>query len=81
MSLAADKGYIERFENASGPPEHGCQDYRPGMAVLSKTGDELTTFRESVFKEFSEEEVATMHRLMRKLQRAVQINYAKYKKK
>jgi DNA-binding MarR family transcriptional regulator len=52
-----------------------------GRAVLSKTGEELTTFYISDFKVFSEEELATMYGLMSKLQKAVQINYAKYKRK
>ena len=53
----------------------------PGRAVPSKTGEELIAFFKSVFKEFSEEELATMHGLMNKLQMAAPINYAKHKKK
>ena len=81
MNLAVSKGYIERFENESDRRSIGVRITDCGRAVLSKTGEELTAFRESVFKEFSEEELATMHGLMRKLQIAAQINYAKYKKK
>jgi hypothetical protein len=55
--------------------------FNSGRAVLSKTGEELTAFREIVFKEFSEEELATMDGLMRKLQIAAQVNYAKHIKK
>ena len=81
IHLAAGKGYIERFENESDRRSMGVRITDRGMVVLSKTGEELTVFRESVFKEFSEEELATMHELMRKLQIAAQLNYAKYKKK
>ena len=81
MNLTVRKGYIERFENASDRRSIGVRITDRGRAVLSKTGEELTAFRESVFKEFSEEELATMHGLMRKLQIAAQLNYAKYKKK
>lgn len=81
IRLAASKGYIERFENASDRRSTGVRITDHGRAVLSKTGDELTVFRKSVFKEFSEEELATMHGLMTKLQIAAQKNYAKYKKK
>jgi predicted ester cyclase len=49
--------------------------------VLSITGEELNAFCKSVFKEFSEEELATMYGLMSKLQIAAQTNYAQYKKK
>jgi len=79
--LAVDKGYIERFENASDRRSIGVRITDRGRAVLSKTGEELTAFRESVLKEFSEEELATMYGFMCKLQSAAQINYAKYKKK
>ena len=81
MNLAAGKGYIERFENESDRRSIGIRITERGRDVLSKTGDELTAFRESVFKEFSEEELASMDGLMRKLQIAAQVNYAKYKKK
>jgi len=81
INLAVSKGYIERFENDSDRRSIGIRITDRGRVVLSKTGEELTAFRESVFKEFSEEELATMHGLMRKLQIAAQINYAKYKKK
>jgi hypothetical protein len=52
-----------------------------GRAVLSKTGEDLTVFSNNVSNEFSEEEKAALHRLMSKLQRVVQENYLKYKKK
>ena len=81
MNLAVTKGYIERFENESDRRSIGIRITVRGRDVLSKTGDELTAFRESVFKEFSEEELASMDGLMRKLQIAAQVNYAKYKKK
>ena len=81
INLADGKGYIERFENESDRRSIGVRITNRGRAVLSKTGEELSAFRESVFKEFSEEELATMHELMRKLQIAAQLNYAKYKKK
>ena len=81
IRLAASKGYIERFENESDRRSTGVRITDLGRAVLSKTGEELSTFRESVFKEFSEEELATMFGLMSKLQIAVQNNYANHKKK
>ena len=81
IHLTAGKGYIERFENESDRRSMGVRITDRGRVVLSKTGEELTVFRESVFKEFSEEELATMHGLMRKLQIAAQMNYEKYKKK
>jgi DNA-binding MarR family transcriptional regulator len=81
MNLAVGKGHIERFENESDRRSTGVRITELGRAVLSKTGEELTVFRESVFKEFSAEELATMDGLMRKLQIAAQVNYAKFKKK
>jgi len=81
INLADGKGYIERFENESDRRSIGVRITDRGRAVLSKTGEELSAFRESVFKEFTEEELASMNRLMSKLQIAVQVNYAKYKKK
>ena len=81
MHLAANKGYIERFENESDRRSIGVRMTDRGRAVLNKTGEELTAFCDSVFKEFSEEELATMYGLMSKLQIAAQMNYAKYKKK
>jgi len=81
IRLAAGKGYIERFENEGDRRSMGVRITKIGKIVLSKTGEELRVFRESVFKEFSEEELATMDGLMRKLRVAAQVNYAKYKKK
>ncbi len=81
INLVARKGYIERFENASDRRSTGIRITDRGRAVLRKTGEDLTAFRNSVFKEFSEEELATMNELIRKLRIAVQINYVKYKKK
>ena len=81
IRLAASKGYIERFENDSDRRSLGVRITDHGRAVLSKTGEELSTFRESIFKEFSAEELATMSGLMSKLQIAAQVNYTKYKKK
>ena len=81
INLAVGKGYIERFENENDHRSTGVRITDRGRAVLIKTGEELTAFRKSVFKEFSEEELATMFGLMSKLQKVVQINYAKYKKK
>ena len=81
IHLAAGKGYIEPFENESDRRSMGVRITDRGRAVLSKTGQELTVFRESIFKEFSEEELTTMDGLMSKLQIAVHMNYAKYKKK
>ena len=81
IHLAVGKGYIERFDNASDRRSTGVRITDRGRAVLSKTGEELTAFRKSVFNEFSDEELATMHGLMIKLQIAAQTNYAKYKKK
>ncbi|MEI7845942.1 MAG: hypothetical protein WCK35_09080 [Chloroflexota bacterium] len=81
MNLADGKGYIERFENESDRRNTGVRITDRGRAVLSKTSEELTAFRESVFKEFSEEELAAMDGLIRKLQSAAQVNYAKFKKK
>ena len=81
IHLAAGKGYIESFENESDRRSIGVRITDRGRAILSKSEEELTAFRKSVFKEFSEEELATMHALMSKLQIAVHMNYAKYKKK
>ena len=81
IHLAAGKGYIEPFENESDRRSIGIRITDRGRAVLSKTEQDLTAFRTSVFKEFSEEEFATMRGLMSKLQIAVHMNYAKYKKK
>jgi len=81
INLADGKGYIERFENESDRRSIGVRITDRGRAILSKSEEELTAFRKSVFKEFSEEELATMYGLMSKLQIAAQVNYAKYKKK
>jgi DNA-binding MarR family transcriptional regulator len=81
IHLAVRKGYIERFENTSDRRSTGIRITDRGRAVLSKTEEELTAFRISVFKEFSEEELTTIHGLMSKLQIAVQKNYAQHKKK
>ena len=81
INLAVDKEYIDRFENASDRRSIGVRITERGLAVLSKTEEELSAFHKSVLKEFSEEELATMNGLLRKLQVAAQINYAKYKKK
>ena len=81
IHLAVGKGYIEPFENESDRRSMGGRITDRGRAVLSKTEEELAAFRKSVFKEFSEEELTTMYGLMSKLQIAVHMNYAKYKKK
>jgi len=81
INLAIRKGYIERFENASDRRSTGIRITDRGRAVLSKTGEDLTVFYNNVFNEFSEEEKATMYRLMSKLQRVVENNYLKYKTK
>jgi DNA-binding MarR family transcriptional regulator len=81
INLAVGKGYIERFENDSDRRSSGVRVTDRGRTVLSKTGEELSAFRESIFKEFSAEELATMSGLMSKLQIAAQVNYTKYKKK
>jgi DNA-binding MarR family transcriptional regulator len=81
IQLAVRKGYIERFDNASDRRSIGIRITDSGRAVLSKAEEDLIAFRKSVFKEFSEEELAAMLELMRKLQIAVQINYLKHKKK
>jgi DNA-binding MarR family transcriptional regulator len=81
IHLAADKGYIEPFENESDRRSMGVRMTNRGSAVLTTTGEELTAFRVSVFKEFSEEELAAMYALMSKLKIAAQSNYAKFKKK
>ena len=79
--LAVRKGYLERFENASDRRSIGIRMTDRGRAVLSQTGEDLTAFYNHVFDEFSEEEKATLHALMSKLQRVVQENYLQYKKK
>ncbi len=81
IRLAASKGHIERFDNESDRRSTGVRITDRGNAVLSKTGEELAAFFKSVLGEFSEEELATMNGLMRKLQITAQINYAKHKKK
>jgi DNA-binding MarR family transcriptional regulator len=81
IRLAVRKGYIERFDNANDRRSIGIRITDSGRAALSKAGEELIAFRKSVFKEFSEEELAAMLELMRKLQTSVQINYLKHKKK
>jgi DNA-binding MarR family transcriptional regulator len=81
IHLAVQKGFIERFENASDRRSTGIRITDRGRAALNKTGEDLTAFRKSIFEEFSEEELATMHGLMSKLKLAVQNNYANHKKK
>jgi len=80
IHLAVNKGYIERFENASDRRSIGIRITDRGRAALTKTGEDLSVFFNSVFNEFSEEEKATMHGLMSKFQKVVQENYSKYKK-
>jgi DNA-binding MarR family transcriptional regulator len=81
IRVAVGKGYIESFENESDRRSSGVRITDRGRAMLSITGEELNAFYKSVFKEFSEEELATMYGLMSKLQIAAQTNYAQYKKK
>ncbi len=81
VHLAVSQGYIERFENPSDRRSIGIRITERGRAVLSKTEEDQAAFYTSVLNEFSEEEKATMHRLMSKFQRVVQENYLKYKKK
>jgi DNA-binding MarR family transcriptional regulator len=78
---ATRKGYIERFENASDRRSTGVRITDRGKAVLSQTEEDLTVFYNNVFNEFSEEEMATMYRLMSKLRSVVQNHYLKYKKR
>jgi DNA-binding MarR family transcriptional regulator len=81
IRLALRQGYIERFENASDRRSIGICITDRGRAVLSKTREDLTVFYNDVFNEFSEEEKATMHSLMSKLQRVAQEHYLKHQKK
>jgi DNA-binding MarR family transcriptional regulator len=81
IHLAVSKGYVESFENKSDRRSTGVRITDRGRAVLSITRDELNAFCKNIFKEFSEEELATMYGLMSKLQIAAQTNYAQYKKK
>lgn len=81
INLAADKGYLERFENTNDRRSMGVRITERGNLVLGHTGEELNAYRKSVFEEFSEEELTTMYGLMSKLQIAAQLNYAKHKKK
>lgn len=81
INMNERKGYLERFENENDRRIAGIRITDQGRNVLEKSEDELTAFRKTVFSEFSEEELATMHRLMYKLQSAVQHNYLKFKKK
>jgi DNA-binding MarR family transcriptional regulator len=81
VRLAIRKGYIQRFDSASDRRNVGIRITDRGREVLSKTREDLTLFYNSVFNEFSEEEKATMHTLMSKLQRVAQRDYLKYKKK
>jgi DNA-binding MarR family transcriptional regulator len=81
IRLAARKGYLERFDNASDRRSIGIRITDRGKEVLNQASEELIAFRKSVFKEFSEEELAAMLELMNKLQVAVRKNYLKHKKK
>jgi len=81
IRLAVHKGYIEQFENANDRRSRGIRMTDQGMAVLTQAEEELTVFCKSVFSEFSAEELATVHELLKKLQMAVQTSHTKYKKK
>jgi DNA-binding MarR family transcriptional regulator len=81
INLNEQKGYLERFDNVSDRRSKGIHITDRGRAVIGKTEEELAAFRTSVLSEFSEEEILTMHRLMNKLQIAVQENYLQFKKK
>jgi DNA-binding MarR family transcriptional regulator len=81
VRLAIRKGYLERIESASDRRNVGITLTDCGREVLSKTREDLTLFYNSVFNEFSDEEKATMHKLMSKLQSVAQREYPKYKKK
>ena len=79
--MAARKGYIERFENASDRRSIGLRLTERGRAVLDKTAQELGVFYSDVLTEFSEEEIAALHQLMHKLQAVAQEKYLLHKKK
>lgn len=81
VNMNERKGYLERFDNENDRRITGIRITDQGRNVLEKTENELSAFRNTVLKEFTEEELATMHRLMNKLQSAVQNNYLKFKKK
>ena len=81
IHLASSKGFIECFENASDRRSIGIRVTDRGRAVLRKTGEDLAVFYSTVFNEFTEEEKATMHGLVNKVQSVVQKNYLKFKKK
>jgi DNA-binding MarR family transcriptional regulator len=81
INLASGKGYIERFENTGDRRSIGVRITERGDVVLKKTGEELTAFRKSICKEFSQEELAEMHELMSKFLSTAQKNYAQHKKK
>jgi DNA-binding MarR family transcriptional regulator len=81
INLNEQKGYLERFENVSDRRSTGIRITDLGRTVLGKTEEELAAFRTSVFSDFSEEELSMMHRLMNKLQIAVQENYTQFKRK
>ena len=52
INLAIRKGYIERFENASDRRSIGIRITDRGRAALTKTGEDLSVFFNSVFNEF-----------------------------
>ena len=81
INLAESKGYIDRLENASDRRSTGIRITNLGQAVLNKTEEELSAFRDGVLKEFSEEELTNLQKLAGKLQIAVHKNYLKFKKK
>lgn len=81
IHLAQRKGYIECFENENDRRSMGIRMTERGKAVLRKSTEEMTAFHDHVVGEFSEEELAAMRMLMCKLQRVVQKNYLKFKKK
>jgi DNA-binding MarR family transcriptional regulator len=78
---AVNKGYVERFENANDRRSTGVRISDRGRAALTRTGEDLSVFFNSVFSEFSEEEKTTMHGLMCKLHKVVKGNYSKHRKK
>jgi DNA-binding MarR family transcriptional regulator len=81
IHLSARKGYIKCFKNTNDRRSMGLRMTERGRTVLTQTEEELNSFCTSVLDEFSEEELTSMHELMKKLQIAVQTNYVKYKKK
>lgn len=81
LNMAVAKELIERFENINDRRGIGVRLTEHGTIIHQKTREELNSFVNNIFNEFSDEELSVMRRLVSKLKLVSHKNYAKLKKK